>query len=156
MARNKNDMVGHTVYLELQRDDARAQVMLIPAGVTVTGSSTPLALYYRKVTPVTPRAFWKSTASLVALPRDAEGEPTTLDDESAAHALRDQVIAFVEPVLAGYISRGWKAANAPLVVETSREDLDAVKDSTTPYKLLYRIQKARVAAGYPVDVITAA
>lgn len=156
MARNKNDLVGHAVYLELERGDARAQVMLIPAGVTVTGTNTPPAIYYRKVTPTAPRAYWKSTTAAVAIPRDAEGEPTTIDDASAAHKLRDQLLSFVEPVLNGYIARGWTAPHAPLVIEASREDLDPIKDSSTPYKLLYRIQKARVAAGYPADVITAA
>jgi hypothetical protein len=54
------------------------------------------------------------------------------------------------------IMRGdWLLVSDPILVEVSKTDLDAIRQSKTPTKLLYRITQSRLAKGYPAEIVNA-
>jgi hypothetical protein len=132
------------MYLELRRENATSQVLLIPQVTNPSkGKTQKSKLITRQISTSNPRRSWRyysfKTVPLL--------EPTA----SPVRALMDAQTLTNEigPFLAGYSAGGWKLVYQPLAVEMSSDDLNDVWDANTPNALMRRVLKARSEAGFP-------
>jgi hypothetical protein len=136
------------VYLELQRESETSQVLLTPQVLNpVKDSMLKPYIISRKVSEMSPRKSWRYSSG----PR----HPFIDKAETISHAVEIAVahLKWVTPLLAGYVSGGWKLVNAPIAVEMTTDDLMDVAEKKTPAALLRRVTKSRLEAGYPETVI---
>jgi hypothetical protein len=61
-------------------------------------------------------------------------------------------MSFATQLFDGIKNGGWILTNETLFIETSKKDLDDVKLSKTPNKMLYRINQTRTALGFPAEI----
>lgn len=59
----------------------------------------------------------------------------------------------INDYLAGLGRNNWKLYKQPIVVEVTPEDLEEIRKSKTPYKVLGRVWKSRKFLGFPDDII---
>ncbi len=135
------------LYLELRRDQATSQVLLIPqVENAVKGKTQKSKLITRQISSSNPRRSWRyysfKTVPLIepaALPTRALTDVKPLLDE-------------IGPFFAGYSTGGWKLVGQPLAVDMSADDLNDVWDANTPNALMRRVLKARSEAGMPDEL----
>lgn len=147
------DVQGVAVYGEFARPNATTQVIITPDGYDSDGNLVAMHILRRTVTTDSPRKQWRFSTipeaeeatirALVASGGSAADKETYCDERMRyASSLFDQ------------LTRGdWTLINDPILVEVSKIDLDAIRASKTPTKLLYRITQSRSAAGYPSDLV---
>lgn len=140
--------VTKALYLELNRDSETSQVLLTPQVYNpVKDNVLKPYIISRKVSTLNPRKSWRYSSG----PRLSVMEKTA--DLARALSTGQAHFKWVSPLIAGYVSGGWKLVNAPLAVEVTTDDLMDIAEKKTPSALLRRVLKARAEGGYPEQVI---
>lgn len=132
------------LYMELRRETATTQVLLVPQVTNPSKGKTQKAkLLTRQISSTNPRRSWRyySFKTVPLLEKTTEPERALAD----AKPLLDEI----GPFLAGFSAGSWKLIYQPLAVEMSTDDLNDVWDASTPNALMRRVLKARGEAGFP-------
>jgi hypothetical protein len=136
-------IAGKALYLEFRHGPNTQQVILTPEGLTASGKAVPMTCYRRKINAVNPRKTWKQVSSSISSEKDAlTGAFTQISKEHALLASHN-ILSFTDSLFNQLITQGWKLYMQPIVVEVTKEDLDDVRMSKTPYKILGRITRCR-------------
>jgi hypothetical protein len=144
---DKDKVIGKALYIEFRTPTNQTyQMLLTPDGISSNGRAVPATLYRRQISKLKPRRAWK-TYSLPALPINSFGayETQSKDDASQATITRMNYLATTFTQLESYTYRIYKK---PIVVEVAQEDLESIRLSKTPYKILGRITRVRRTLGF--------
>jgi hypothetical protein len=143
---DKDKVVGKALYLELRNSNQTYQMLLTPDGVSSNGRVVPSTLYRRQISKLKPRRAWK-TFSLPALPLNSFGAYDTQsnDDAMQSAVLR---VSYMATTINQLNSYGYKLYKNPILVEVAQEDLESIRLSKTPYKILGRITRVRRTLGF--------
>jgi hypothetical protein len=109
-------------------------------------------MYRRQISSVKPRRAWK-TYSLPALPLNAFGTYEMADKEKALQSA-DSRIGYMATTFSQLKSYGYTLYKQPLLIEVSQEDLESIRLSKTPYKILGRITRVRRTLGFGEFIIS--
>jgi hypothetical protein len=143
------DVQGIALYAEFRKPGAMMQLIITPDGYAVDGKEVAASLYRRVTTPLTPKKQWRnSSLSWRAISELAGVE---LDNDKK-EAFAEKRLSFATQLFDGIVNGGWALTKEPLLIETSKKDLEDVKAGKTPNKLLYRINQTRDAVGFPAEV----
>lgn len=137
-------IVGKALYLEFRYNTWTQQILITPEGLTTTNKLVPMTCYRRKISAVSPRKTWRQASSAFTL-SSPEGVPAALEK---AIEVTPNLLMFTDPLFSQLESQGWKLHKQPLAVEVTREDMDDVRMSKTPYKILGRITRSRRALNF--------
>lgn len=143
---DKDKVVGKALYLELRTGIQTYQMLLTPDGISSNGRAVPATMYRRQISSVKPRRAWK-TYSLPALPLNAFGTYEMADKEKALQSA-DSRIGYMATTFSQLKSYGYALYKQPLLIEVSQEDLESIRLSKTPYKILGRITRVRRTLGF--------
>ena len=143
---DKDKVVGKALYVEMRNNASTYQMLITPDGVSENGRAVPAMMYRRQVSKLSPRRGWK-TYSLPSLPLNAFGgyEQVTTDLASPQAIER---LNHLETTFRQLASYHYKVYKQPIVVEVSQADLEEVRYSKTPYKVLGRITRVRRTLGF--------
>jgi hypothetical protein len=144
---DKDKVIGKALYLELRTPTNQTyQMLLTPDGISSNGRAVPSTLYRRQISKLKPRRAWK-IYSLPALPINSFGayETQSNDDAVQGAELRLNYMATTLSQLNSYSYRLYKS---PIIVEVAQEDLESIRLSKTPYKILGRITRVRRTLGF--------
>ena len=143
---DKDKVIGKSLYLEMRNSGQTYQILITPDGVGENGRAVPPMVYRRQISRVTPRRAWK-VYSLSALPLNAFGTYDQVTKELATLGAGQRMTntASIFKQLDGY---GYKVYKQPLVIEVSQADLEEIRYSKTPYKILGRITRVRKTLGF--------
>lgn len=143
----KDKVVGKAVYLELRNGSQTYQVILTPDGVSSSGRAVPSTVYRRQISASKPRKAWK-TYGLNTLPVNAFGTYDAATDKDANLATSISRLANVGPTFNQLKGYGYQLFKAPILVEVSQEDIEQIRLSKTPYKILGRVTRIRRTLGF--------
>jgi hypothetical protein len=143
---DKDKVVGKALYVELRNSDQTYQMLLTPDGVSSNGRAVPSTLYRRQISKLKPRRAWK-TFSLPVLPLNSFGAYDTQSKDDAMQAA-DTRLNYMATTLTQLSSYGYKLYKNPILVEVAQEDLESIRLSKTPYKILGRITRVRRTLGF--------
>jgi len=146
----KNKVVGKALYAEFRNGSQTYQMLLTPDGVSSAGRAVPSTLYRRQVSKLKPRRAWK-TYSLPALPLNSFGVYDTQSTDDATQGA-DSRIDYMASTLNQLSSYGYRLYKNFILVEVAQEDLESIRLSKTPYKIIGRITRVRRTLGFG-DVI---
>lgn len=143
------DVQGIALYAEFRKPGAMLQLFITPDGYALDDKEVPATLWRRVLTPATPKKQWRnSSISMKAL--------TELNGEALPNEKREEFterrMSFATQLFDSLKSGGWSLTKDALFIETSKKDLEDVKQSKTPNKLLYRINQTRDAQGFPAEI----
>lgn len=149
MLDKNRDVQGIALYAEFRKPGAMLQLFVTPDGYALDDKEVPATMWRRVLTPATPKKQWRnSSISMRAL--------TELNGEALADEKREEFterrMSFATQLFDSLKSGGWSLTREPLFIETSKKDLEDVKMSKTPNKLLYRINQTRDAQGFPAEI----
>lgn len=138
---------GRAVYIEATHPSgAVTQVLIMPEGLTSAHAIAPLAMYRRRLTPMTPRKTWRHIASSI-----------TTEKAKAAHSdnpeIASSILTFLTPMFDGFVANGWSIRKEPVFVEVTSDDLEDSRQGKTPYKVFGRVWKARKFLGFPKEFV---
>jgi len=146
------EVQGVGIYAEFARSGATTQIIITPDGYDNEGSQVRMNVIRRTVTTTNPRKQWRFSA----LPEGSEevirSVATDATDE-AKEAYCDERMRYASALFDQIMRGDWVLINDPILVEVSKTDLDVVRQSKTPTKLIYRINQSRTAKGYPTDLV---
>lgn len=148
---DKDKVVGKALYVELRNSNQTYQMLLTPDGVSSNGRAVPSTLYRRQISKLKPRRAWK-TFSLPALPLNSFGAYDTQSKDDAMQAA-DTRLNYMATTLTQLNSYGYKLYKNPILVEVAQEDLESIRLSKTPYKILGRITRVRRTLGFGEFII---
>jgi hypothetical protein len=143
------DVQGIALYAEFRKPGAMMQILITPDGYANDGKEVPASLYRRVTTPLTPKKQWRSSGLSWRAVSDLNGEALANDNKEKFVETR---MSFATQLFDGIKNGGWILTNETLFIETSKKDLDDVKLSKTPNKMLYRINQTRTALGFPAEI----
>jgi hypothetical protein len=143
------DVQGIALYAEFRKPGAMMQILITPDGYANDGKEVPASLYRRVTTPLTPKKQWRSSNLSWRAVSELNGEALANDNKSSFVENR---MSFAIQLFDGIKNGGWILTNETLFIETSKKDLDDVKLSKTPNKMLYRINQTRTALGFPAEI----
>jgi hypothetical protein len=128
------------------------QVIITPDGYTTDGKEVPANLFRRGVTPASPKKQWRNSP----IPNQGItelGGVQLADDKKEAFA--SQRLFFAINLLDSVNDGNWQIVKDAFVIEVSKKDLEDIRTSKTPNKLLYRIGLVREANEFPTELIEA-
>jgi hypothetical protein len=134
---------GIAVYAEFARANATTQIIITPDGYGPNEKIVRMNIVRRTVTKDNPRKQWRF--SMIPDSRSVSGA----DKSAYAEDRMQYASSLFEQLLAG----GWSMVAKPILLETSKDDLEAVRNSKTPTKMIYRINQSRAASGYPTEIV---
>lgn len=143
---DKDKVIGKALYMEFRLGSNTYQTIMTPDGLTNDGRPVPATLYRRQVSKLYPRKTWK-TYSLPNLMRDEFGNYHRCDFEEA-NVLTKTRIQYLENIFNQLSSRAYRLYKQPIVVEVSAADLEDIRNSKTPYKVIGRITRLRRHLGF--------
>jgi hypothetical protein len=143
------DVQGIALYAEFRKPGAMMQILITPDGYANDGKEVPASLYRRVTTPLTPKKQWRSSNLSWRAVSDLNGEALAND---AKEKFTETRMSFAIQLFDGIKNGGWTLTKDTLFIETSKKDLDDVKLSKTPNKLMYRINQTRDALGFPAEI----
>ena len=143
---DKDKVIGKSLYLEMRNSGQTYQILITPDGVGENGRAVPPMVYRRQISKVTPRRAWK-VYSLATLPLNAFGTYDQVTKELATLGA-GQRMTQVETIFKQLNGYGYKVYKQPLVIEVSQADLEEIRYSKTPYKILGRITRVRKTLGF--------
>lgn len=144
---------GVAVYAEFARSNATTQVIITPDGFDSNGNEVTMAIIRRTVTDTSPRKQWRFSSLVAADPIMQIVVTRGLSMEQAKEVYCDERMRYASSLFDQIMRGDWTLVGEPLLIEVSKIDLDNVRESKTPTKLLYRITQSRVAKGYPTDLV---
>lgn len=139
-------MIGAAVYLELWkdynsgRDTMTTQVILIPE-TQVGVNYLPYSMYWRRISTDFPRKNWSYSTS--------GHRSTTLLASDTPDAAVAKMNAEIVKYIGGMLNSGWTLRKEPIIVELDIDDVQTAKLGKTPYKVLGRVNRTRIALGFP-------
>lgn len=140
------DVQGIALYAEFRKPGATMQIIITPDGYTVDDKEVSAALFRRVVTPSTPKKQWRSSSLSWKHVSSLNGEKIADDQREQFTETR---MEFTTQLFDGILNGGWTMMKEPILLETSKKDLQDVKDGKTPNKLIYRVNQSRDAQGFP-------
>jgi hypothetical protein len=149
---DKDKVVGKALYLELRAGISTYQMLLTPDGISSNGRAVPATVYRRQISSVKPRRAWK-TYSLPSLALNAFGTYEVADKEKALQSA-DSRIGYMATTLSQLKSYSYTLYKQPLLIEVSQEDLESIRLSKTPYKILGRITRVRRTLGFGEFIVS--
>jgi hypothetical protein len=149
---DKDKVVGKALYLELRAGISTYQMLLTPDGISSNGRAVPATVYRRQISSAKPRRAWK-TYSLPALDLNAFGTYEVVEKDKALHTA-DSRVGYMATTLSQLKSYGYTLYKQPLLIEVSQEDLESIRLSKTPYKILGRITRVRRTLGFGEFIIS--
>jgi hypothetical protein len=149
---DKDKVVGKALYLELRAGTSTYQMLLTPDGISSNGRAVPATVYRRQISSAKPRRAWK-TYSLPALDLNAFGTYEVVEKDKALH-IADSRVGYMATTLSQLKSYGYTLYKQPLLIEVSQEDLESIRLSKTPYKILGRITRVRRTLGFGEFIIS--
>jgi hypothetical protein len=149
---DKDKVVGKALYLELRAGISTYQMLLTPDGISSNGRAVPATVYRRQISSAKPRRAWK-TYSLPALDLNAFGTYEVVEKDKALH-IADSRVGYMATTLSQLKSYGYTLYKQPLLIEVSQEDLESIRLSKTPYKILGRITRVRRTLGFGEFIIS--
>jgi hypothetical protein len=149
---DKDKVVGKALYLELRAGISTYQLLLTPDGISSNGRAVPATVYRRQISSVKPRRAWK-TYSLPSLALNAFGTYEVADKEKALQSA-DSRIGYMATTLSQLKSYSYTLYKQPLLIEVSQEDLESIRLSKTPYKILGRITRVRRTLGFGEFIVS--
>jgi hypothetical protein len=145
--KEKDKVIGKALYVELRTPTNQTYQMLItPDGVSSSGRAVPSTMYRRQISKLKPRRAWK-TYSLPALPLNSFGVYETQNRDDAAQAAETRM-NYIATTITQLNSYSYKLYKTPIIVEVAQEDLESIRLSKTPYKILGRITRVRRSLGF--------
>lgn len=153
MAANSPTIVGKALYLELRRENYTNQIIITPEGLTPTGAYVPMTTYRRRISDISPRKTWKQMSSMFYSVPDEASKIPQLGEEHALATFADRM-SYNKNLFEQLVNGHWTIFKTPITVEVTAEDLEDVRSSKTPYKILARITRSRRKLGFPEDLYT--
>lgn len=141
---NKPKVMGMGIYLEFPNNTQTTQILITPQGKDEKGGQVDMAIITRTVSDWSPRKQWR--VNLVRPSAPAE----TMSADDKALSMAEQVERTIKRQMM-YGSKTLRGAR-PIVFEMTDVDFTEVRAWKAPASALRRIQKARVAIGYPEKV----
>lgn len=140
---NKPKVMGMGIYLEFPNanGDQATQILITPQGKDEKGGEVEMAIITRTVSEWSPRKQWRM--NLVRLTKEEQELPA----QDKALKMSEQV----ERVIKRQMMYGLTTlrGSRPIVFEMTDVDFTDVRAWKAPASALRRIQKARVAIGFP-------
>jgi len=143
---DKDKVVGRALYAEFRSGAQTYQMIITPDGLTADGRNVPSTIYRRQVSATKPRRAWK-TYALPKLQQEPTGVYTSMTEELALSQASSR-LTYIESSFLRMEGYGYKLYMKPLIIEVSQADLDDIRASKTPYKILGRITRVRKALGF--------
>lgn len=143
---DKDKVVGKAVYMEFRSGSQTYQMIITPDGITTEGKNVPSTIYRRQISKIKPRRAWKT----YALPKLAQEVTGVFHSRGNQDALNDAVtrLNYVDSTFSRMDSYNYTLYKQPIVVEVSQADLNEIRLSKTPYKILGRITRLRRHLGF--------
>lgn len=135
-------VIGKALYLELRKGGETQQVIFTPEGISASNRYVPITTYRRRINAANPRKTWKQMSTVFQSERTPEGQIVPLGKEHALATVVDR-IGFTNNLFDQLITQGWTVHKQPIAVEVTVEDLEDIRLSKTPYKILGRITRCR-------------
>lgn len=145
-------VVAYALYLEMRKDGKTHQQIWLPPMADETNKElvTP-RMVGRLVSEANPRRKWKYRP--VETPLVGFNSSTaTIDKFSDLEEAYDAITPLLEVVehhVSNAVRTEWTWTGTPLIVEVTKNDLEAARVLGTPTALIRRINDARKDAGYP-------
>lgn len=138
---NKPKVMGMGIYLEFPNDKQTTQILITPQGKTEKGEVVEMAIITRTVSDWSPRKQWRVNPVRPSAPAE------TMSPDDKALSMAEQI----ERTIKRQMMYGLKTLRGgrPIVFEMTDVDFTEVRAWKAPASALRRIQKARVAIGYP-------
>ena len=149
---DKDKVVGKALYLEFRTGLQTYQMLVTPDGISSNGRPVPSTTYRRQISSAKPRRAWK-TYSLPTLALNAFGTYETADKDNALQSA-DSRVGYMATTFTQLKSYGYALYKQPLLIEVSQEDLESIRLSKTPYKILGRITRVRRTLGFGEFIIS--
>ena len=134
---------GIAIYAEFAKSNATTQIIITPDGYGTKDDLVRINIVRRTITNHNPRKQWRFT--MVSHTK----EVSPADKNEYAEKRMYYASTLFDQLLAG----DWKMVGKPILLETSKGDLDAVRSGKTPTKMIYRINQSRAANGYPSEIV---
>lgn len=144
---DKDKVVGKALYMEFRSGNQTYQMIITPDGITTEGRNVPSTVYRRQISSSKPRRAWKTYALPKLQQEAASGTFSVLDKELAMSQATSRIV-YLENTFTRMEGYGYTLYKQPLVIEVSQADLDDIRLSKTPYKILGRITRVRKALGF--------
>jgi hypothetical protein len=144
---DKDKVIGKALYLEFRSTGQTYQVLLTPDGISSNGRAVPVTMYRRQISKLKPRRAWK-TYSLPALPVNSFGAYDQAASKDEATNIVDSRLSYMATTFTQLNSYHYKLYKQPLFIEVAQEDLESIRLSKTPYKILGRITRVRRTLGF--------
>lgn len=140
-------VVGKALYLEMRSGGNTMQLILTPEGFNTNNKLVPVTVYRRRINRVTPRKTWKAFSAHQSPDCDSMGKIAQYSVELALPKAKEK-LGFMDSLFHQLTSQGYTVYKQPIAVEVTSEDLDDVRLSKTPYKIIARITRSRRALGF--------
>jgi hypothetical protein len=136
-------IVGKALYLEFRRGDETNQIIITPEAINAAGKYVPITTYRRRISKMNPRKTWKQMSTMFKSEIDQlTNKLVPLGREHALATVADRV-SYTDSLFNQLITQGWTVYKQPIAVEVTQEDLEDIRMSKTPYKILGRITRCR-------------
>lgn len=136
-------VAGKALYLELRKGSFTQQIILTPEAVMAGGKTVPMTCYRRSISEANPRKTWKQVSSMTLSEKDPSSMAFIQLTPSHALATVPNRMMFTDNLFNQLITSGWSLYKQPIAVEVTQDDLEDIRLSKTPYKILGRITRCR-------------
>ena len=143
---DSNQVMGKALYMELRNGGQTYQLMLTPDGFATDGRYVPATIYRRQISASKPRRAWK-TIALPSIKVNAFGAFDKVPHGEAI-AEAENRMKHMYQVISRLKDYGYKLYKKAIIVEVSAEDMNDIRQSKTPYKVLGRITRVRRTLGF--------
>lgn len=143
---------GYALYAEFRKGGNTNQMIFLPDFHTTGGRLMQGRLMYRTVSADSPKKQWQHRTVFTKAVQDLYDAPRNTGAEESRKKRGAQRVEHVETFLMQMLSGAWTLVGAPLTIEVSHADADAIDSGKTPTKFIYRLGQCRAAAGYPADL----
>jgi len=147
-------VAGKALYLEFRRGTETQQLILTPEAIVLGGKAVPMTCYRRKVSAVSPRKTWKQVSSMTMSEAGAGNVFVPMTKDHALATVPNRMM-FTDSLFAQLINHGWQLHKQPIAVEVTQDDLQDIRLSKTPYKILGRITRCRRALNFGEELFSA-
>ena len=145
---NKPKVMGMGIYLEFPNEtgDQTTQILITPQGKDEKSEVVDMAIITRTISERSPRKQWRINWVRPSAPAE------TMSADDKALSMAEQVERTIKRQMM-YGLTNLRGAR-PIVFEMTDVDFTEVRAWKAPASALRRIQKARVAIGFPVELFT--
>ena len=148
------DKHGHAVYLEFRDTNSSGRVaQFIIIGFTASAmEAVPFRMLSRTVTEANPQPKYRHDWNPAGIPQQVKAVSGSLQRLARpeggfilAREAWDYLVGTLDVIALGQ----WQLVDRPLVVQVSQLDIQSLKNNARPKLLLDRINRVRLAAGFP-------